>query len=125
MASDTLPQIQDGRLGIAPPGSILSYLVSPVDGFFVDAILECEMNFAAKWNSVEILTGSPVTDKLVPPGIYALHLSVAFVSEQVVDVTMDFSLTPPPGAGATATDQLVFSGKLGDVGRGLILFKIA
>src|SRR5262245_31134968 len=115
MADETPPQLQEARLGTAAPGSVFSFFVEPGPGFEVNANLTCDMQLVAIWQSIEILTGKPVKETIVPPGIYVLHLSIVYRGKTAVDVNTRFTLK---GA-ETVSEALAFRGKSRDMGQAL------
>jgi hypothetical protein len=122
MADGLKLQLKQARLGTAPPGSVLTFRVAPGAGFSVNAVLDCDMDPAARWRPIEVGNGQTIEEPLLPTGVYTLQVSIAYRSNKPVDVVMDFSLSKD--GEVLKSKQLTFTGQKPDIGRALTIFRI-
>jgi hypothetical protein len=109
------------HLGIAPPGSKLSFKVKQGSGFIANAMLDCDMKVVASWEFVEIDGGKTLSEKLLPKGTYTLQLSIAYTDKTDTDFVVDFRLS---GEGVSEKETLTLTGKRPDIGRALAVVVI-
>jgi hypothetical protein len=102
------------HFGLASPGTKLTFRVRTGTGFAVRAVLDCDMNFVAKWEWVELSDGGLQEETLIPKGTYTLTLDVVFLAMNPVTVDMDFSV-------GDETKTISFTANNPDTGRALAI----
>ncbi|HEY6123295.1 MAG TPA: hypothetical protein VIV63_01490 [Steroidobacteraceae bacterium] len=100
---DTAPNIQtkNARLGFAPRGSTLSFLVQTGSGFEAEAILLLGTQTISTWVSSE-LVGKTATVELVSAGQYQLQITCRFTEKNLTNITIDLEVR---AKGATLTSR--------------------
>lgn len=88
--ADRTVHLKKIQFGIEPPGTKLSFQVTPAPGFAVQAILDCDTKVVATWEWTEISGGALLEEVLTPPGTYTLTLHATFTSatDSTVEVTV-------------------------------------
>ncbi len=90
MSETIFPDIREVRLGSAPPGSILRFVIPRNGGYTVEATLFQGTRPVAVWEASEIL-GKTTDQELIPKALYTLQIDVVFTKNVQAEVKLEFS----------------------------------
>lgn len=90
MSETIFPDIREVRLGSAPPGSILRFVIPRNGGYTVEATLFQGTRPVAVWEASEIL-GKTTDQELIPKALYTLQIDVVFTKNVQGEVKLEFS----------------------------------